>query len=71
VLLKKLGNVGFAGAASMARTPFGVDALARYPVVPPEFLDLVRAAVPPDRQDQLVYSIVVTARKPRTEEGGR
>jgi hypothetical protein len=70
VLLKKLGNVGFAGAATIARAPFGLDALARYPLFPPEFLDFVRAAMPADRHDQLVWSIVVTAWKPLTGEGG-
>jgi hypothetical protein len=71
VLVKKLGNVGFAEVAGAARAPFGLDALARYPLFPPEFLDFVRAAMPPERHDALVYSVVLTARKPRIEGGGR
>jgi len=69
VLIKKLGNVGFVDVACTARVPFGLEALARYPVFPQEFLDFVRALVPADRHDQLVRSIVVTARKPLAMEG--
>jgi hypothetical protein len=70
VLLRKVGNVGFVDIASAARAPFGIDALARYPLFPPEFLEFVRAVMPADRLDQLVHSIVVTARKPRAGTGG-
>lgn len=69
MLTKKLGNVGFTAIATAARVPFGLDALARYPLFPPEFLDFIRDAVPPDRHDTLVYSVVVTGRKPLTQEG--
>lgn len=69
--MKKLGNVGFAEVARAARAPFGLDALARYPLFPPEFLDFVRAAVPPERHDRIVYSVVVTALKPLAQEGDR
>lgn len=69
--MKKLGNVGFVDVVVAARAPFGLDALGRYPLFPPEFLDFVRAAVPAARHDRLVYSVVVTARKPSAREGGR
>jgi hypothetical protein len=64
VLLKKRTNVGFGKPLVVDRRPFGLTALARYPLFPPEFLDCVRAVVPPDRHDALVHSIVVTAPKP-------
>ena len=70
MLEKKLRNVGFVDVAVTARSPFGLDALARYPLFPPEFLDFVRSAVPRDRHDTLVYSVVVTARKSRAQERG-
>ena len=71
MLTKKLGNVGFVNVVVADRAPFGLDALARYPLFPPEFLDFVRAAVPVDRHDRLVYAVVVTARKSPVHEGGR
>jgi hypothetical protein len=65
VLLRKLGNVGFEAVTTVERRPFGLAALARYPLFSPEFLDFVRRAVPAERHDALVYTVVVTARKPR------
>jgi hypothetical protein len=70
VLKKKLSNVGFVDVAIPDRAPFGLAALARYPLFPPEFLEFVRAAVPADRHDALVSAIVVTARKPFAHEAG-
>jgi hypothetical protein len=64
VLRKKLINVGFESAAVFEHRPFGLAALARYPLFPPAFLDFVRAAVPADRHDTIVFTIVVTAGKP-------
>ena len=63
MLRKKLTNVGFEAVAVGDRRPFGLAALARYPLFPPEFLDFVRAVVPADRQDTIVFSAVVTARR--------
>jgi hypothetical protein len=63
VLRKKLTNVGFESPAVVEHRPFGLAALARYPLFPPEFLDFVRAAVPADRHDTIVFSVVVTAGK--------
>lgn len=64
MLRRKLGNVGFEAIETVDRRPFGLAALARYPLFPPEFLDFIRRAVPPDRHDAFVYAVVVTARKP-------
>lgn len=62
--MKKLTNVGFATPTIVERRPFGLAALARYPLFPPAFLDFVRGVVPPDRHDRIVFSVVVTAEKP-------
>ena len=70
MLRKKLFNVGFVGVEVADRAPFGLEALARYPLFPPEFVDFVRAVVPADRHDAVVYSVVLTARKPMVQEGG-
>ena len=70
MLKKKLLNVGFVDVEVADRAPFGLAALARYPLFPPEFIEFVRAVVPADRHDALVSSIVLTARKPTIHEGG-
>jgi len=74
VLLKKFHNVGFEGVEVVARRPFGLGELVRYPLFAPEFLDFLRRVIPSHRHGELVYSIVVTARKPRArteeEKGG-
>jgi hypothetical protein len=64
VLKKKLTNVGFDTPIVAERRPFGLTALARYPLFPEAFLDFVRALVPRDRHDAIVFSLVVTAQKP-------
>jgi hypothetical protein len=61
VLERKLLNVGFDGVVLRDRRPFGLAALARYPIFPPEFLDFVRRVVPPERHDALVYAVDITA----------
>jgi len=54
-------NVGFETPALRARRPFGLAALSRYQIFPPEFLDFLRRVVPPERHDSLVYAVDVTA----------
>jgi hypothetical protein len=62
--MKKLANVGFEDVRMLDRRPFGLDAVARYPLFPAAFLDFVREAVPSDRHDSIVFSVVVAAHKP-------
>ena len=64
MLKKKLTNVGFEALAVAERRPFGLTALATYPLFPAEFLDFVRGVVPRDRHDTIVFSVVITAEKP-------
>lgn len=54
-------NVGFDQVVFRDRRPFGLSALARYPIFPPEFLDFVKSAVPAERQNALVYAVDITA----------
>jgi hypothetical protein len=63
VLARKLVNVGFGAVVVHGRRPFGLAALARYPIFPPEFLDFARRVVPSERHDTLVYAVDVTARR--------
>ena len=65
MLLKKFLNVGFEEIEATGRRPFGLDDLRRYPLFTPDFLDFLRRTMPPQRHDELVFGIVVTARKPR------
>ena len=61
MLKRKLMNVGFDQVVLRDRRPFGLAALARYPIFPPAFLDFVKRAVPPERHDALVYAVDITA----------
>lgn len=63
-LLKKFFNVGFEGIELTNRRPFGLADLTRYPLFAPDFLDFLRRVIPPQRHAELVFSVVVTARKP-------
>ena len=67
--MKKLTNVGFEAVAAVDRRPLGIGDLAVYPVFPPEFVDFLRRVVPADRHDELVWSVVVVARKPEGTGG--
>jgi hypothetical protein len=71
VLKRKVANVGFVEVATCARAPVGLDAVACYPLFPPEFLDFVRRTVPPERHAAIVHSVVVTARRPLAHEADR
>lgn len=64
MLLKKFFNVGFEAVAVVARRPFGLADLSRYPLFAPEFLEFMRQTMPPHRHDELVLSIAITAHKP-------
>ena len=64
MLLKKFFNLGFEAIEVHGRRPFGLDQLGRYPLLSAEFLELLRRAVPAERLAELVFSIVVTARRP-------
>ena len=63
MLGRKVVNVGFEAVEMIDRRPFGLAALGRYPLFPPEFLDFVRRVVPPEHHDTLVHAVIVTARK--------
>lgn len=70
MLLKKFLNVGFDEIETQDRRPFGLDDLTRYPLFAPEFLDSLRRVMPSHRHAELVFSLVVTARKPQTAREG-
>jgi len=63
VLLKKFFNVGFEEIRIAERRAFGLDDLRKYPLFAPEFIEFLQRAIPPDRHQVLVFSVVVTARR--------
>jgi len=71
VLLKKFFNVGFEEIEAHDRRPFGLDDLRRYPLFTKEFLDFLGQALPPERHGEVVWSVVVTAQKPRLRTAPR
>lgn len=66
MLLKKFFNVGFEEISVGERKSFGLADLERYPLFAPDFLDFLRRVMPPHRHAELVFSVVVTAKKPLT-----
>ena len=64
MLLKKFFNVGFERIEVVERRAFGLEDLTRYPLFAPDFIDFMRRIMPPHRHAELVFSIVITARKP-------
>jgi hypothetical protein len=58
-------NVGFVEIEVGGRRSVGLDDLVRYPLFAPDFIAFLRRVMPVDRHAELVFSIVVTARKPR------
>ncbi len=71
MLLKKFFNLGFETIKAHARRPVGLADLRRYPLFTPEFFDFLQRVLPADRHDQVVYSVVVTARKPAPRQAPR
>jgi hypothetical protein len=49
------------------RRPFGLEDLTKYPLFDPEFIDFMRRIIPEHRHEELVFSIVITARKPESQ----
>lgn len=56
--------MGFERIETHGRQPFGLADLTRYPLFAPDFLDFLRRAIPPERHAELVFALLVTARKP-------
>lgn len=63
MLLKKLFNVGFETIEVVERRAFSLRDLTRYPLFAPEFIEFLGRVMPPSRHDELVFSVVVTARR--------
>lgn len=71
MLLKKFFNVGFEAIEAHDRRPFGLDDLRCYPLFTKEFLDFLQRVLPPERHGEVVWSVVVTAQRPRLRTAPR
>jgi hypothetical protein len=58
----KLERAGFIDIQIVERTPIGVDDCALYPLFTTDVLDLMRALIPPERQEAIGTAVVVRAR---------
>jgi hypothetical protein len=67
--MKKCFNVGFTEIQVVERSPFGLADLARYPLFAPDFLDFMRRRHAPERHEELVFSIALTATSPEVPLG--
>jgi hypothetical protein len=63
VLQKKFFNVGFEDIRVVERRPCGLEDMRRYPLFAPEFIDFLQRVIPSSRHTELVFSVVVTARR--------
>jgi hypothetical protein len=59
--VEKLHKAGFSQIEIRARRRWGVDECALYPLFTNELVDLMRKLIPPEDQDSVAQSIVVTA----------
>jgi arsenite methyltransferase len=57
----KLQRAGFSKIEILERAPMGVDDCALYPLFTTDVLDLMRALIPPQRQQTIGTAIVVCA----------
>ena len=61
--VRKLEKAGFSEIEVVERTPLGVEDLALYPLFTEELLELMRALIPPGRQERVATAIVLKARR--------
>ena len=65
--MRKFANVGFDAVEVVARQGFALADIGRYPLFSEDFLRFLAEVMPAERHAELVRSIVVRARKPRTQ----
>jgi arsenite methyltransferase len=64
--VRKLARAGFAEIEVRHREPMSVEGCALYPLFTADLIELMRRLIPPERQESVATSIVVTARLPRS-----
>ncbi len=64
VFVHKLKRVGFVDIEVVHREPFALKQAAEYPLFTDEMILLMRTLLPPEQQDQVAVSVVITADNP-------
>jgi arsenite methyltransferase len=64
VFAEKLGRAGFVEIWVGGHQPYGIEDAARYPLFTPELIEVMRTAIPSDRQAHVATGVIVKARKP-------
>jgi arsenite methyltransferase len=59
--VEKLEKAGFGEIRVHHREPVSVDDLALYPLFTAELIEMMRTLIPPDRQQAVATSVVITA----------
>lgn len=60
--VQKLEKAGFHEIAVRHREPVSIDDLALYPLFTDDLLELMKTLIPPEKQNAVAVSVVVTAR---------
>jgi hypothetical protein len=61
--VEKIEKAGFGEIKVHHREPVSVDDLALYPLFTSELIELMRTLIPPERQDAVATSVVITTKR--------
>ena len=61
--VEKLERVGFEAIEVLDRKSWSVNSCALYPLFDEDLIALMRRSIPPEQQDHVADSIVITARR--------
>jgi hypothetical protein len=64
VFAGKLAKVGFIDVEVFGHRPMSIDDVARFPLYPPELIDLMRRLMPPSQHAEVATSVIVSAERP-------
>lgn len=63
--MDKLKRAGFVDIERGEERPFGLDEAARYPLITPDLIAVMRRVIPQERHATVVLTVDFSARKPR------
>lgn len=64
VFARKLEKVGFSDVEVRGHRPMSIDDIARFPLYPPELIELMRKLMSPRQQVEVATSVIIRARRP-------
>lgn len=62
---RKIEKMGFDDVWIGEHIPFDVDRVTLFPLFTPAVIDLMRKALPPEKQARVAISVIAKARKPQ------